>query len=162
MKGDAPHLLDRKILAEVRVPADLPAVWDAWTTEPGVKTFFAPDCRIDLVPGGAYEMYFAPDAPEGLRGGEGCRVLAVQPLAMLSFTWNAPPSLPTVRGQYTHVTVRFELDGLGTKVTLGHDGWGSGAEWDQALAYFDTAWKRVVLPRLKYRFEHQPVDWECS
>jgi len=117
---------ERSIHGEVVVAANLKDVWEAWTTEAGVKTFFAPDCQIDLKPTGKYEMYFSPESQPGVRGGEGCRVLAAQPMSMLSFTWNAPPSLPEVRGQYTHVVVRFcEMDG-GVRVVLTNDGWGSG------------------------------------
>lgn len=79
---------------------------------------------------------------------------------MLSFTWNAPPHLPNVRPQRTHVVVRFkELDPGHTQVTLTHDGWGAGEEWDQAFDYFTEAWGEVVLPRLRYRFAIGPLDW---
>ena len=153
---------DRAILADTLVLADLTRVWHAWTTEAGVRTFFAPGCRIDLRPGGAYEMYFSPESPPGQRGGEGCQLLAVQPEKMLSFTWNNPPSLPEVRGQFTHVLIWFWADReSATRVTLVHDGWGMGCEWDRAFAYFAKAWKRVVLPRLAYRFEYGPVDWDA-
>jgi uncharacterized protein YndB with AHSA1/START domain len=151
---------ERKIQGEIVVAADLQDVWEAWTTEAGAKTFFAPDCAIDLRPGGVYEMYFDPESPPGFRGGEGCRILAVQPKTMLSFTWNAPPGLSEVRGQYTHVIVRFSQEEPGTRVILTHDGWGSDGEWDKAFDYFTAAWLRVVLPRLKYRFAQGPIDWE--
>jgi len=81
-------------------------------------------------------------------------------MKMFSFTWNAPPALPEVRGQRTHVVVRFFPEEEGIRVTLYHDGWGSGGERDEAFEYFQKAWKEVVLPRLKYRFEHGPVDWD--
>jgi uncharacterized protein YndB with AHSA1/START domain len=152
---------ERTIFGEIAVPAGLGEVWAAWTTEEGVKSFFAPDCRVELEPDGAYEVYFNLDAPAGERGGEGLRVLAVQPKKMFSFTWNAPPTLPEVRGQRTHVILRFYDTGDGsTRVTLRHDGWGEGGQWDEAFDYFQSAWKEVVLPRLRYRFEHGPVDWE--
>jgi uncharacterized protein YndB with AHSA1/START domain len=153
--------LGKVIRAEVRVPAGIGEVWAVWTTEAGAKTFFAPACKIELRPMGAYEMYFAPELPAGQRGGEGCRVLAVQPETMLAFTWNAPPSLPEVRGQYTHVVVRLaEAPDGQTRVTFIHDGWGAGGQWDQAFDYFTAAWKRVVLPRLIFRFTVGPVDWD--
>jgi uncharacterized protein YndB with AHSA1/START domain len=89
------------------------------------------------------------------------RILAIQPGKMLSFTWNAPPTLPTVRGQRTHVVVHLYPTGdRQTHVTLTHDGFGEGDEWDQAYAYFLRAWPRVVLPRLVYRFTHGPLDWD--
>lgn len=151
----------RMIEAQVTVSASLKEVWEAWTTEAGAKTFFAPDCRIDLRPGGAYEMYFNLDAEPGLQGGEGMIILAVQPDEMFSFTWNAPPHLAEARGQMTHVTLRLrEIDSNQTTVELYHDGWGSGGEWDEAYEYFTEAWKYVVLPRLAFRIEHGPLDWE--
>ncbi|MCX6072317.1 MAG: SRPBCC domain-containing protein [Chloroflexi bacterium] len=152
---------ERAVTAQVEVPAVLDDVWDMWTTEAGARTFFAPACRIDLRPGGAYEMLFDLEAEPGSQGGEGNRLLAIQPRAMLSFSWNAPPELPTVRGQRTHVSVRFSALGAGlTRVSLRHDGWGEGGEWDEAFKYFERAWNRVVLPRLRHRFEHGPIDWD--
>ena len=157
----APKQIERSIYGEITVPARLDVVWAAWTTEEGVKSFFAPGCRIELEPDGPYEIYFNPDAPAGERGGEGLRVLAVQPTKMLSFTWNAPPTLPEVRGQQTHVILRFyQVGSESTRVTLHHDGWGEGGQWDEAFEYFNAAWNEVVLPRLAYRFKYGPVDWE--
>jgi uncharacterized protein YndB with AHSA1/START domain len=150
---------ERVILCEVLINAELREVWEAWTTEVGITSFFAPDCNIDLRPDGAYEIFFNPGSPPGERGGEGLRVMSLQPMKMFSFTWNAPPSLPRVRGQRTHVILRFYPEEGGTSVTLHHDGWGTGGEWDKAYDYFQHAWKEIVLPRLKYRFEHGPIDW---
>ena len=152
--------MDRTIRFEVTVPAPRSALWRAWTTESGVSTFFAPACKIDLQPGGAYEMYFNQEAPAGEKGGEGMILLAVQPEKMLSFTWNAPPHLASVRGEMTHVSLRFfETEPGETLVQLVHDGWGEGGEWDQAFDYFISVWGEVVLPRLKYSFEVGPIDW---
>ncbi|NIS81212.1 MAG: SRPBCC domain-containing protein [Anaerolineales bacterium] len=152
---------ERYIRGEVIVDAGLDDVWAAWTTEDGAKTFFAPDCNIDLQPDGLYEIFFNPSAEPGMRGGDGLRVMAVQPKKMLTFTWNAPPSIPEVRSQRTHVVIRFYPEGeKRTRVTLHHDGWGEGGAWDEAFEYFQSAWNKVVLPRLRYRFEHGPVDWD--
>lgn len=151
---------ERVITGQINVPAPVSDVWDAWTTEEGARSFFAPKCKIDLRPGGTYEMLFDLDAEPGKQGGEGMVVLAVQPNRMLAFTWNAPPHLQSVRGQMTHVVVRmFETEAGETRVTLRHDGWGEGTEWEEAFQYFSTAWPDVVLPRLRYRFESGPVDW---
>ena len=152
---------ERAVTAQIDVPASLDDVWEAWTTVAGARTFFAPASRIDLRPGGAYEMLFNLDAEPGLQGGEGNRLLAIQPGKLLSFSWNAPPELPTVRDQRTHVVLRFAaLGSQVTRVSLRHDGWGAGGEWDRAFEYFERAWTQVVLPRLRYRFEHGPIDWD--
>jgi len=152
---------ERAVTADVVVNAGIDAVWEAWTTEEGIKTFFAPACKVELRVLGTYDIYFNPQAPPGQRGAEGNLILAIQPKKMLSFTWDAPPHLPNVRGQRTSVVIRFnELDNNKTRVTLAETGWGEGEEWDKAFAYFSSAWKDVVLARLKHRFEVGPIDWK--
>ena len=152
---------EKFIQLDVVVLADLDTVWDVWTTKDGISSFFAPDCKIDIQPGGAYEMYFDTEAPDGQKGGEGNVIMAVESKQMLSFTWNAPPTLPNVRSQRTHVVIRLKaLGNKRTLVLLHHDGWGNSDEWEQAYQYFTRAWGKIVLPRLKYRLENGPIDWE--
>lgn len=93
------------IKKEATVKAPLRAVWKAWTTDEGVRTFFAPDSNVELKIGGLYEIFFLPDAAEGDKGSDGMRVLSFLPEKMLSFEWNNPPSLPEVRGEKTWVVV---------------------------------------------------------
>jgi uncharacterized protein YndB with AHSA1/START domain len=152
--------IEKVIVCQVDVPAPLADVWRAWTTEEGAQSFFAPKCRIDLKAGGAYEMLFDLGAAQGDQGGEGMVLLAIQPMRMLAFTWNAPPHLPEVRGQMTHVVVRLsEIESGETRVVLHHDGWGDGGEWDDAYQYFSRVWPNVVLRRLRHRFQNGPIDW---
>jgi hypothetical protein len=78
---------------------------------------------------------------------------------MLSFTWNAPPSLPEARANRSIVIVRLEPVGeKETIVTLHHVGWGDGGEWDKAFDYFSKAWPNV-LSNLQKRFANGPIDW---
>lgn len=150
---------ERAIDKQVDVPAGIEAVWQAWTTREGLVSFFAPDAVVEARVGGPFELHFDPTAPAGLRGADGMRVMALQPPRMLSFDWNAPPSLPEARRQRTFVTVRLSaLDAGTTRVTLHHTGWGDGGEWDRAYAYFDRAWGNV-LGNLGKRFREGPVDW---
>ena len=152
---------ERAIRSTVIVPASLDDVWTAWTTTEGIKSFFAPDGKVEARVDGPFEVYFNPYAPPGMRGADGMRFLSIQEKKMITFTWNAPPSLPEARKQRTYVTVRFQSKGAkSTEVTLYHGGWGEGGEWDKAVEYFERAWKRIVLPRLKHRFEHGPIDWK--
>ncbi len=152
---------EKIIYGTVTVAGNRDSVWKAWTTRDGIRSFFAPDCNVELEVGGLYEIYFNPEGEPGLRGSDDCHILALQPPQMLSFTWNASPSLPEARQQQTHVLLRFEaIEPEKTLVTLHHDGWGTGGEWDQAYDYFTKAWLDIVLPRLKYRFEHGPIDWD--
>jgi uncharacterized protein YndB with AHSA1/START domain len=149
----------RAIDKEVTIAATPEQAWEAWTTRAGITSFFAPDAEIDARVGGAFHIYINPLAPAGLKGADDMRFMALQPPKMLSFDWNAPPSLPEVRSQRTFVVVRIEPMGAReTRVSLHHTGWGEGGEWDKAYAYFDRAWGNV-LANLKKRFESGPIDW---
>lgn len=52
----------RILTTAFEVNAPIEKAWDAWTTPEGIKTFFAPDCKVDLRVDGAYEIYFFPEA----------------------------------------------------------------------------------------------------
>jgi uncharacterized protein YndB with AHSA1/START domain len=150
---------ERAITKQVTVKAPIDAVWNAWTTTEGVKTFFAPDAHVEARPDGPFQIYMNPYAQPGMKGADDMRVLAVQDRKMISYTWNAPPSLPEARAQRTVVIVRFRPAGDGeTQVTMTHLGWGDGGEWDKAYDYFDKAWD-TVLGNLQKRFVSGPVDW---
>ena len=149
----------KKAVIVAAAPAD---AWAAWATTDGVKTFFAPAARVEAVPGGAYEIFFDPDAPAGTRGCEGCTVVSADPPRKLVFTWSFPPSLPELRskGAIARVTVELmpgSVEGS-TLVTLVHDGFPEGEDGEKGRAYFEKAWD-VVLSRLQQRFRSGAVDW---
>lgn len=134
-------------------------VWGALTTSKGAEEFFAPKASIELAVGGKYELYFAPDQPEGSRGSENCKILSFLPEEMLSFSWNNPPHLTTIRSKHTWVVITLKQVKNKTEVVLTHVGWGMGDEWMKAFQYFNKAWE-VVLGRLQYRFKKGPIDWK--
>ena len=152
---------NRMLATEFEVDAPVKKAWKAWTTPDGIKTFFAPDCKVDLHVDGAYEIYFSPQAKPGERGGEGMRILGLEPMRRFAFTWGAPPTIPYVRGQRTMVILEFEKESEHrTRVRFTHLGWGEGASWDEAFEYFDHAWNEIVLPRFRYSMEVGPVAWD--
>lgn len=153
------HAAERSLDKEVIVPAPIAAVWQDWTTKAGIESFFAPEAEVDARVGGAFHIHIDPYAEPGMKGADDMRFMALQPMKMLSFDWNAPPSLPEVRQQRTFVVVRLaEIDRGSTRVSLHHTGWGDGGEWDKTYAYFDRAWGNV-LANLKQRHETGPHDW---
>lgn len=152
--------LDRAIKLEVVVNAPVEKVWQAWTTRDGIRSFFAPDCDIDLRVLGKYDILFAPSAPAGLRGAEDNLILAIQERKMFSFTWDAPPEFPSIRKQRTSVVIRFlSIGPAKTKLLFTQSGWGEGEEWDKVHDYFVIAWREIVLPFLKHSVEVGPIDW---
>ncbi|MBI3665757.1 MAG: SRPBCC domain-containing protein [Acidobacteria bacterium] len=152
---------ERVIRKQVVVDASLAEVWKAWTTSDGAATFFAPQANIEARLGGAYELYFFPDQPQGLRGAEGCQVHSIVPMKSLAFTWGAPPQFPDIRNSGLHTLVFLRFEELGPRKVRVHFtelGWGEGEQWDKVYNYFVEAWD-VVLGRLKHRFASGPLDW---
>jgi len=149
---------DRVIRLEEILEAPAAKAWEAWTTVEGLRTFLAPDARIDVRAGGRFEIVFLPDAPPGEQGSEGCRILEMKKGHSLTFEWNFPPGSP-IRNEKTRVTV--EIHGFGETnchVALEQAGWRDGPDWDAGFAYFAEAWS-LVLARLEYRFRVGPIDW---
>jgi uncharacterized protein YndB with AHSA1/START domain len=150
---------ERMIDKQVVVNAPIEEAWKAWSTSEGIKSFFAPDARIEARSGGAFEVYINPYAEPGLKGADDMRIMALQPPTMITFTWNAPPSQPEIRAQRNLVIVRLRpVDSRTTEVTLRHVGWGEGEKWDETYKYFDRAWGNV-LANLQKRFTDGPIDF---
>lgn len=156
----AAHSQERAINERITVKANVDDVWKAWTTTEGIKSFFAPDAKIELKVDGPFQVYMNPFAEAGMKGADDMRIIGFQEKKMLSFNWNAPPNLPEARKQRSVVIVRFISRGDAiTDVTIHHVGWGEGGEWDKAFAYLSKAWPNV-LKNLQKRFDTGPVDWK--
>lgn len=148
VSAGADDLSPRAIVHERVVPASRETVYGLFTSSEGLKKWLVDAAKVELRPGGAYEIYFMTDAPAGTQGSETCRVLSFIPGRMVSFTWNAPPHLSRTRNQHTWVVVEFEGD-ASTKVRVTHTGWpasglASEPEWEATFAYFDRAWQGVL------------------
>jgi uncharacterized protein YndB with AHSA1/START domain len=135
----------RSLVKETEVAAPPSAVWAAWASNEGIASWWGPAAsNIELRIGGLYEILFSLEEPEGERGSEGCRVLAYVPGESLSFTWNAPPHLP-LRAANTWVVLTFAASTPDTTaVRLVHTGFLEGPDWDDYMAYFDSAWSYVL------------------
>ncbi len=144
----APDIMVTKI-----INAPVAEVWKAWTTAEGIESFFAPKAaKVEPVTGGAFELWFGVNLPEGSRGSEGCKVHSVKPLEQFVFEWNAPPTIPAIRGLRTLVYLDFKaLPDNRTEVTLRNFGYGDGEDWQKAKAYFTQAWP-AVMAGLEKRF----------
>lgn len=134
----------KKIYKTYNAPLPVKTCWELWTSHLGLKQFFGIDNQMELKLFAPFEIYFSTEAPEGMRGSEGCKVLAFDEEKMFSFSWNAPPSIPLARnsGKQTFVILYFhELDTENTRLELIHSGWiYEGAEWEECYDYFDKAW----------------------
>ena len=154
----------RTIHLEFVVNASRAEVFQLWTTEEGLKKFFAPRAHVDLRLGGAYEMIFAPDLdPEGEnQGTKGARILRLEKDRALAFEWITfvyekhpsgfgPPVVSReVRDERPIPTwVEIDLRDVpgqpgATHLRLMHRGFRSGGPWDEALAYFWRQWGAIL------------------
>lgn len=138
----------RQFSKDVTIDAPVERVYEAWTNGEVFCAMYDPErpelaANIDLAIGGRYEWLF-----DGKLGSNGCQVLSYVPNRMVSFSWNAPPTIAT-RGRNTWVVVEFDrVDDETTAVHLTHLGFGEGEAWDQTHDYFLRAWD-VVLGRFK-------------
>lgn len=151
----------RTIALSADVACAPPRSYAMWSTESGVRSFFAPAARIDDRPGGRYTiMFFPDDDPEGLvHGTAGAHLLAAEPDRFLAFEWvvfagdeakgnNAPPyAAPALRMPDTlptWVEVALTPRGTGTHVEFRHYGFGEGELWGRSHAWFTRAWGGVL------------------
>lgn len=155
----------RRIVLEATVDASPGEVFRLWTTEEGLRSFFAPKAVVEPRLGGRFEMIFdlAHD-PEGNDSGtKGARILRFEPGRALSFEWMAftrtgtdprgPSGWPEERDRRPIPTwVEVTLEPVGgqpdkTHVRLVEYGFGAGGKWDQSRQYFWRNWA-LVLGRL--------------
>jgi predicted enzyme related to lactoylglutathione lyase/uncharacterized protein YndB with AHSA1/START domain len=140
--------INGKMIRKTRIVKGLVQdIWAKWTTHDGLKTFFGMDNKIEMMPGGPFEIYFIENNPYGLKGSEGCRILSFLPERMLSFSWSAPPQYPDIRNHEhkTWVVVNFRImPNTRTEVEIVHLGWIDGEQWDKVYDYFDKAWETVL------------------
>ncbi len=120
-------------------------VFKRFTTSEGWKLFCEADSRIELKPGGLFEIYFAsPEATPSERGANGCQILSYVPDEMVTFSWNAPPKFPEERAKRAWVVVTFTGQGDETVVRLRHLGFGKDGHWPDVKKYFENAWPNVL------------------
>lgn len=137
------------VYTEKTVNAPIDQVWADWTTAEGLESFFAPKAIVEARPGGAYEVWFLPDAPAGQRGAEDGVVIGLQnsddETRMISFTWAMPPYMETIRPHMTIVQLWFVPQGeTQTRLRLFHTGFGDTKDWQEGRDYFAKTWPDVM------------------
>ena len=137
------------VYTDKTVDAPIEQVWQDWTTAKGLESFLAPKAIVEAAPGGAYEVWFAPDAPKGQRGAEDGTVIGLQKSddgsRMISFTWAMPPHMAEIRPHMTIVQLWFIPEGESrTRLRLFHTGFGDTKEWREGRDYFAKTWPDVL------------------
>lgn len=136
-----------KIFFEKTFPVSKAILWTKWTDATQLKSFFGVENKIEAIVGGAFEIYFLMDAPEGFRGSEGCKFLELNPFEKIRFSWNTPPNFEAIRneGPNSEVMIEFEmLEKNQTKLKLTHSKWKDDPKYIPIVEYFENAWDYVL------------------
>ena len=145
-----------KLEFDVDVPAPVEDVWTAMSTAEGLKTWIAPDARVDLREGGDWLAMFPGVAPGG------GRITRVEPLRTLAIHAMAPEKFGEVRKVGTEAVFSFEkLTAKNTHVHLAQTGWREGKEWSDAFDYLSKG-NAVLLNMLRQRFIDGPQKWPAA
>lgn len=142
------------------VDAPRDAVWEAISTADGLRAWLAPDARVDLEIGGAYEVYFWPENAVGERGIEGTKVLSFVPGRYLSYWGSSPPAFPKIRlKNVAWVTYALrDLDDGATEVRM-YGSWPSfGEAWESDFRAWVRSAQGIGLERLAAYLEGRAVE----
>ena len=140
------------LIIELSIPAPLPEVWNAFTTQEGLSSWLAPEVSVALKPGGDWLVKF----PGSTGGGT---IVSFVPEKELVISALAPDRFPHVRAARTRAVFTFTADGNNTIVRLTQTGWQTGKEWDAAYEYL-AAGNAQLLGMLHHRFVAGPTDWQ--
>ena len=145
---------EKRLDFEVEIPATPNEVWVALSTTDGLKTWLAPETRVDLRKGGDWVVLF-----NGASAGGGTIIDFVEGKS-ITIAAMAPESFPTVRKERTTAVFEFDSakDGKASIVRLHQTGWKTGEEWDKAFDYLATG-NSQLLNQLRERFVSGPFDW---
>ncbi|MFT4970622.1 MAG: hypothetical protein ACI9O4_002383 [Chitinophagales bacterium] len=131
------------IILAKQVQCSTKEAFDYWTKPKQLQLFFGANHQVELPKGGPYEIYFSMEPAAGQRGSEGCQVIDFKADEFLSFTWNAPPSIPEIRNsnKYTNVKLSFNsINAHSCELKLVHDGWNYGGKgWGDTHQFFQEA-----------------------
>lgn len=135
------------ILIQVTVPLPVPMIYAALTDPNQLKNWLADEAQVKAVVGGTYHLSFRGATPFESPG----RVVRMNPDLDIGFSWVAPPRFDRLMNQpdrLTQVYVRLQESPEGVDITLEHEGWGAGEEWEEARSWHFHFWEER-LDRLK-------------
>ena len=154
-----PDPSERSYSTELHLAASRDAVWEALTTEAGLRRWFAPEAKVDLRPGG--EVVWAwGDLHRWAQ-----RIEVVEPGTRLRTRYDS--AVDDGEGGKRPLYVDFLLQGEGGSTTLRlvQSGFGPEADFDDEYDGISRGWP-VELANLRYALEERPgkdrrLAWAC-
>jgi uncharacterized protein YndB with AHSA1/START domain len=144
------------------IPAAPAAVWDAWATTDGFRSWAAPVAAVDFRLGGTMEASYDFAAKPGDRDNIRNQIVAFVPGRMFAIrNVQAPAKAPfdVDAFQSLHTVVLLEPGGTtATRVEVVMPGVGTGPAYDSVYKHFEWG-NAYVLDSLRKRFAEGPTDW---
>ena len=135
------------ILIQVTIPLPIPMIYTALTEPAGLVQWLCASAEASREVGGPYRLTFREPVAFESPG----EVVRATPDVDIGFRWYAPAPFDRLMNgppAATQVYVRLQESPEGIDVTLEHEGWGSGEEWEDARSWHFHFWDER-LTRLK-------------
>jgi uncharacterized protein YndB with AHSA1/START domain len=135
------------ILIQVTVPLPVPMIYTALTAPEQLAGWLCHSARVSAQVGGDFALSFREPVAFESPG----KVRQLTANLDIGFTWLAPPPFARLMNQGaapTNVYLRLQESPEGVDITLEHEGWGSGEEWEEARSWHFHFWEDR-LQRLK-------------
>lgn len=142
------------IVAEAVVEAPVEAVWAAWSSGEGLRSWLAPHAEIDLRVGGLMRTHYSADGVLGDPGTIENAVLSYEPGRMLSIkVARAPAKFPFPNAvQQMWTVIYFDAAEPGkTRIRVVGMGFGPDEESQRMRAFFERG-NAATLVQLQRRF----------
>jgi uncharacterized protein YndB with AHSA1/START domain len=157
-RTDGTRVLEQRVV----VPAPAQAVWEAWATTEGFRSWAAPVAGVDFRLGGAIEASYDFAAQLGDRNNIRNEIVALVPGRMFAIrNVQAPANVPfdVAAFQSLHTVVFVEPRSADTTlVTIVMPGVKPGTAHDGVYKHFEWG-NRYTLEQLRKRFVDGPIDW---
>jgi uncharacterized protein YndB with AHSA1/START domain len=127
------------IIIQVTIPLPLAMIHGAFTDGERLTRWMCDEAHVDARIGGTYEVGWKGETPFMSRG----RITAITPELDIGFTWFGPPAFDQLMNgpeAKTRIYVRLQNSPEGIDVTLEHQGWVSGPEWEEARSWHFHLW----------------------
>lgn len=146
------------VITEGFVGAPLAVVWDAWTTNAGLRAWLTPKAEIDLRVGGSLRTNYRENEVLGDPGTITYTITEVEPQRRLSFQITGPPDnfpFPSTVRQMTTTVYFAAADAQTTAIRIADSGFGADAESQRMRAFFVDG-DAITLERLQLHFRALP------
>ncbi|MCI4345251.1 MAG: SRPBCC domain-containing protein [Thermoplasmata archaeon] len=136
------------IVIDLEFAAPVEDLWAAFTDQDRIAKWLCSKANIVLEEGGAYELFWDPEHPEG-NSTLGCRIQSLEEEYSLRTDWRGPPEFADVMNATplpTTLFVRFQpLGPSRSRLHLEHLGWGEGDRWTAARAWQQQSWDSALV-----------------